>query len=52
MTLLPVLYWVFLILSLIGGFAPAAWLPGRYLFGGSAAVLFIIIGLKVFKIPL
>ena len=52
MTLLPILYWIVLILSFIGYFAPATWPGGRYLSGGAATVLFIIIGLRIFRIPL
>ena len=52
MTLLPILYWIVLILSIIGTFAPVTWTGGRYLSGGSATVLFIIIGLRIFRIPL
>lgn len=52
MTLLPILYWVILILSLVGVFAPPTWAYGRYLSGGSAAILFIIIGLRIFRTPL
>lgn len=52
MTLLPVLYWIVLILSLIGVFAPPTWAYGRYLGGGATAVLFVIIGLRIFRMPL
>lgn len=52
MTLLPILYWIVLILSVIGYFAPATWPGGRYLSGGAATVLFIIIGLRIFRIPI
>lgn len=52
MTLLPILYWIVLILSIIGVFAPPTWVGGRWLSGGSAAVLFVIIGLRIFRIPL
>lgn len=53
MTLLPILYWIILILSIVGYFGPgtpATW--GHRLSGGAYTVLFIIIGLRVFKIPL
>lgn len=54
MTLLPILYWVILILSVIGYFvpgpAPQTW--GYRLSGGAGTLLFIIIGLKIFKMPL
>lgn len=52
MTILPILYWIILILWAIGCFAPATWTPGRFVFGGSSIVLFIIIGLRLFRIPL
>lgn len=54
MTLLPILYWIVLILSAIGYFvpgpAPVTW--GYRLSGGAATILFIIIGLRIFRIPL
>ncbi len=50
MTILPLLYWIILILSLVGIFGPANW-PGWYRLGPSI-VLFIIIGIKYFRIPL
>ncbi len=50
MTILPLLYWIVLILSLIGYFAPPTWPGGRWLTGGAATALFIIIGLKLFRI--
>lgn len=52
MTLLPILYWIVLILSITGFFVPATWTAGRYIGSGAATVLFIIIGLKLFRIPL
>lgn len=52
MTLLPILYWIVLILSIIGIFAPPTWPGGRYISGFAAAVLFIIIGLRIFRIPI
>jgi hypothetical protein len=52
MTLLPILYWIVLILSVIGYFAPVTWPGGRYLSGGAATVLFVIIGLRIFRIPI
>ncbi len=52
MTLLPILYWIVLILSLIGVFAPATWPYGPRISGGAWAVLFIIIGLRIFRIPI
>lgn len=52
MTLLPVLYWIVLILSIIGVFAPTSWPYGVRISGLSWVVLFIIIGLRIFRIPL
>lgn len=52
MTLLPILYWIILILSAIGTIAPPAWTFGPRLSGISMVVLFIIIGLRIFRIPL
>ena len=52
MSLLPLLFWIILILAILGTFAPAAWVPGRYLGGGATIVLFIIVGLKLFRVPL
>lgn len=53
MTLLPILYWIVLILSLIGYFGPGAQPTWAYrLSGGAYAVLFVIIGLRIFRIPL
>lgn len=52
MTLLPILYWIVLILSIIGVFAPPAWAYGRYIGGGAATVLFVIIGLRLFRVAL
>lgn len=54
MTLLPILYWIVLILSVIGYFAPGPATPtwGYRLSGGAATVLFIIIGLRIFRIPI
>jgi hypothetical protein len=49
MSLLTILYWVILVLSLIGWFAPPTWPHGIYIRGGSAVALFIIIGLRVFR---
>lgn len=52
MTLLPILYWIVLILSFLGLFAPASWPFGPRISGVAAVVLFIIIGLHIFRIPL
>lgn len=54
MSLLPILYWIVLILSLIGYYVPGptphTW--GYRLVGGTYAILFIIIGLRLFPISL
>lgn len=52
MTLLPVLYWIILILSCIGIFAPPTWTYGPRISGGAWVLLFIIIGLRIFRMPL
>lgn len=52
MTLLPILYWIILILSAIGIFAPPTFPYGVRISGLSWVVLFIIIGLRIFRIPL
>jgi hypothetical protein len=54
MTLLPILYWIILILSCIGYYSPGpnpqTW--GYRIAGGAYTILFIIIGLRIFRIPL
>ena len=52
MKLLPILFWIVLILSVAGLFTPAAWPSGRYVSGFAAIILFIIIGLHIFRVPL
>lgn len=53
MTLLPILYWIILILSLLGIFAPATQYPyATRISGLSWVALFVIIGLRIFKMPL
>lgn len=52
MTLLPILYWIVLILSIIGVFAPQSWPYGARISGSAWVVLFVIIGLRVFRMPL
>lgn len=52
MSLLPILFWVILVLAAIGYFAPLAWVPGRYLGGGATLILFIIVGLRLFRVAL
>lgn len=48
--MLAILFWVILILSIIGAFGPASW-PGYFRFGPMLA-LFVIIGLKIFRVAL
>jgi len=50
--MLAILYWIILVLALLGWFAPATWPYGRYVGGGAQAVLFVIIGLRLFRVPL
>jgi hypothetical protein len=50
--LLPILYWVILVLAVIGVFVPPTYAPVRYINGVVLIVLFIIIGLKIFKVPI
>ena len=50
--MLAILFWVFLLLSVLGAFAPSGspWLVnGRY---GMLLVLILLVGLKVFGSPL
>lgn len=49
MQILPVAYWIFLILAIVGHFVPAPYtIWGNRL----ALVLFVILGLRVFPISL
>lgn len=50
--MLAILFWVILVLAALGYFAPASWVPGRYLGGGATLVLFIIVGLRLFRVSL
>lgn len=52
MTLLAILYWVILILALIGAFVPNDYWPRAYIGNVAWIVLFVIIGLKIFRTPL
>lgn len=49
MAILPILYWILVILACIGAFAPAPWSVWS---GRVALVLFVILGLRVFPISL
>ncbi len=48
--LLPLLFWIVLILSAIGSFAPPSW-PVAFRIG-PVLVLFVIIGLRLFRVAL
>jgi hypothetical protein len=50
--LLTILYWVILVLAIIGAFTPPSWAYGRYVSNLTIIALFVIIGLKTFKTPL
>lgn len=52
MQILPVIFWVLLILSICGIFAPADWPNAGRISGTAWAVLFVIIGLRVFPVAL
>jgi hypothetical protein len=53
MSLLAILFWVLLVLALILGFVPLDAYPhARYGIGIIYIVLFILIGLKIFKTSL
>jgi hypothetical protein len=47
--LLPLLYWIVLILSAVGLFAPAPW---PRVSGVASLVLFVIVGLRLFPVAL
>ena len=52
MSILAILYWVILVLSAIGAFAPADWTYAPRIQSFSGLILFILIGLKVFRTPI
>jgi hypothetical protein len=52
MSLLNILYWVLLVLALIAIFVPGDIFPRAYVPGIIWIVLFVLIGLKVFRTPL
>lgn len=52
MSILAILFWIILVLSCIGLFAPATWPHGARISGVAWVVLFVIIGLRVFRISL
>lgn len=49
MTILPILFWVFVALSLCGFFFPQWPAPARF---GPFLFLLVLLGLRVFPIPL
>ena len=52
MSILSLLYWIILVLSIIGVFAPPAWTYGPRISGLAWVALFIIIGLRIFRMPI
>lgn len=52
MSILSLLYWVILVLSCIGVFAPPTWTYGPRISGMAWVALFIILGLRVFRMPI
>lgn len=52
MTILSLLYWIILVLSVIGVFAPPAWPYAGRISGLAWVALFVIIGLRIFRMPL
>lgn len=52
MSILSLLYWIILVLSCIGVFAPASWPYGTRISGGAWVALFVIIGLRIFRMPI
>lgn len=52
MTFFTLLYWIIVILCLLGVLAPATWTNSRYIHGGATVILFILLGIKVFPIPM
>jgi hypothetical protein len=52
MTILNILYWVLLVLAIIAIFVPSEVYPWARLPSAIWVILFILIGLKVFRTPL
>jgi hypothetical protein len=50
--MLAILYWVILVLALIGVLSPPTWKFAPRLNGLAVILLFVIIGLKVLRVPL
>lgn len=52
MSILALLYWVILVLAVIGALVPATLWPHPFLGSLPLLVLFILIGLKIFRTPI
>ena len=52
LTMIAILYWIILVLSVLGLFAPADWTYAPRINSFAAVVLFILIGLKVMPVAL
>lgn len=52
MSILSLLYWIILVLSVIGIFAPPSWPHGARISGLAWVALFVIIGLRIFRMPI
>lgn len=52
MSILAILYWILLVLAVIGFFVPTETYPRAWMANIPSLVLFIIIGLKVFRTPI
>jgi len=50
--MIAILYWIILVLSVLGLFAPADWTYAPRINSFAAVVLFILIGLKVMPVAL
>ena len=52
MTILAILYWVILVLAICSFFVPTDVWPRTWMSNLPALILFIIIGLKIFRTPI
>lgn len=50
--MLAILFWVILVIALLGNFAPATWPYGGRVSGLAVVILLVIIGLRIFRVPL
>ncbi len=50
--MLAILYWIILVLSVLGLFVPADWPNGRWVNSLTIVVLFVLLGLKVMQVAL